>query len=331
MRNFWVGLTLSAAFAASGGVPATAFAHTAVALEGDTAPGTGGGTYASFRLFPISASGDVVFSAGVTGGTVGEGIFVDSGGTHRAVALIGDMAPGTGGGTYSRFEGHSINGASINAFGDVAFNADLEISPYFITNGIFVDSGGTDRAVALSTDTAPGTGGGTYFNFSSFSINASGDVVFIANLAQGIFVDSGGTDRAVALGTDTAPGTGGGTYGGGWNLVKPINDSGDVVFPSLVTGGTVREGIFVDSGGTDTAVALSGNTAPGTGGGTYWSISNASINASGDVVFSARVAGSTVDSGIFVPEPSRWLLQVAGICFLAVLYRLRGSRKGALT
>jgi hypothetical protein len=283
---------------ATGGASAQSYLQTGIALEGDTAPGTGGGTYSSFGIDPsINTSGDVAFLASVTGGTALSGIFVDSGGTDTAVALVGDTAPGTGGGTYS-----SLAGPSVNASGDVAFWSFMTGGTAL--SGIFVDSGGTDTAVALVGDTAPGTGGGTYSSFGiDLSINASGDVAFSASLtggsaSAGIFVDSGGTDTAVALQGDSAPGTGGGTYT--FLSSASINASGDVMFSSPLTGGSASAGIFVDSGGTDAAVALDGDTAPGTGGGIYAGFFDPSINASGDVAFIGSVTSGTAFSGVFV-------------------------------
>ncbi len=275
---------------------------TAVALPGDTAPGTGGATYSSFLGSPsINDSGDVAFAAILTGGTVAGGVFVDSGGTATAVALVGDTAPGTGGGIYSAID-DTGGFLTINNSGDVRFRA-------FVTGGstpvgLFVDSDGPDRAVALQGDVAPGTGGGTYLDLVACSMNASGDVPFFAFVSgstaeRGIFVDSGGTDTAVALPGDVAPGTGGGTYSDFGTLSK-INDSGAVAFFASVAAPS-GSGIFVDSGGTDTAVARLGDTAPGTGGGTYSSVgARLFINGTGNVALSANVIGGTGSSGIFV-------------------------------
>jgi hypothetical protein len=290
---------LALALSVSGGAWAQGYTHSAVALEGDTAPGTGGGAYSDFDAPSINAPGDVAFHASVAGGSVDRGIFVDSGGTDTAAALPGDSAPGTGGGTYSTF----ASSTSINASGDVAFCA--VVAGGTAAEGIFVDFDGLDGAVAFDGDPAPGTGGGTYLSFvvpDSFSINDSGDVAFealVTVLTESVFAASGGTDRAVALLGDTAPGTGGGSYSD--FFVPPIsfNASGDVAFESEVTGSSVFDGIFVDAGGTDTAVALSGETAPGTGGGTYGFFGPPSVNASGDVVFFAAVTGGSVSGGIF--------------------------------
>jgi hypothetical protein len=277
---------------------AQGYTHAAIALPGDAAPVAGQETYSSFGAFvSINNSGEVAFYASVTGG-IGGGIFVGSQVGQRAVALVGDPAPGTGGGTYSGFYSDAL--APINSSGDVAFIAF--VTGGSVSQGIFVDSGGTDRSVVVLGDTAPSTGGGTYSSFHRFpSINDAGDVAFESHVAGGtatigFFADSSGTQRAIAFPGDPAPG--GGTY---FNLftdsLLSINDSGDVAFRAVVDNGG-GHGIFVDSGGTDRVVARNSDPAPGTGGGSYvQSILRPSINPSGDVAFVAGYSGGTVGGG----------------------------------
>ncbi len=269
--------------------------HSAVALEGDPAPGSGAGTYSGFGNPSINGSGDVAFLATVTGGTVTRGIFVDAGGTQTAIALTGDAAPGAGG-TYSSFGDPSINGSGETAFFAV-------VSGGSASAGMFIDSGGSQTAVALVGDLAPGAGGGTYAGFGDHSLNASGDLAFFASISggtvsSGIFLASGGTHTTVALAGDPAPGTGGGTYLG---FADPsLNASSGVAFLATVTGGTVNRGVFFDSGGIQTAIALEGDPAPGTGGGTYFFFGSPVLVSSGDVAFRANLSGGTVGQAIFV-------------------------------
>ena len=117
-----VGAVGSLALLLSAEAFAQGYAHSAVALAGETAPGTGGGTYATFGVLSINASGDVVFVGNVFSGTVSQGMFLDSGGADTAVALEGNTAPGTGGGTYETpFFGTSINVSRDVAFGVLPF------------------------------------------------------------------------------------------------------------------------------------------------------------------------------------------------------------------
>lgn len=303
---FWAdvtdGTTTSGVFIAS------ATTQKAVALAGDTAPGTGGGTYVSFGIPWMNASGDVAFPADVTGGTADKGIFVvASGGTQRAAAVVGDAAPGTGGGTYSSFENYGR--ISMNASGDVAFYAGVTGGTG--GQGIFrVTSGGVHSAVAVTGGTAPGTGGDTYFGFSSTDqvlIDDSGEVAFIASVNggyYGLFVPSGGTHSVVVRSGETAPGTGGGVYLYLFSDFS-VNPSGDVAFGAHVSGGSAMYGIWVASGGTTTPVAVAGDTAPGTGGGIYTGLSTPAMNDSGDVVFRASVSGGSALNGVFLTSDGR--------------------------
>lgn len=84
--------------------------------------------------------------------------------------------------------------------------------------------------------------------------------------------------RHVAIVGETAPGTGGATYTHfGVLLVEPfldvvapaVNASGGVAFVAGVAGGTTTQGIFLDVDGADSAVALRGQGAQGTGGGVF--------------------------------------------------------------
>jgi len=234
------------------------------------------------------------------GGALAQGFHFPKPFFQAAVAVLGETAPGAGGGTFVLFLGVP----AINASGDVAFMGIFDGAS--LGGGLFLASGKTRSAIALTGDTAPGTGGGTYIGgFTSPSINSSGDVAFESSVTggsadEGIFVVSGGAHSAIALTGQIAPGTGGGTYSG-FETSTSINDSGDVAFYADVTGGSTSRGLFVVSGGTHSAMALIGDTAPGTGGGTYSGFYTVpSMNALGDVAFRADVTGGDVSDGIFV-------------------------------
>jgi len=165
-------------------------ADSLVALEGDPAPGTGGGTYDSISSdVSINAAGDVAFRANVTGGTVTGGVFVESGGTVSPRTLAGDPAAGTGVGAFSEFE--SLSG--IGPLGRLAFRTFVS-GPGVVSQGIYLASGHGEDLVALQFATVPATGGiYTDFRPEAPTTNALGDVVFIADInvggspKQGIF------------------------------------------------------------------------------------------------------------------------------------------------
>jgi hypothetical protein len=139
--------------------------------------------YAQFDPFPfwtnaelaINNDGAVAFGALVAGGPIPHGIFLRSDTTHRAVALPGDPAPGTGGvyafpdNLWLRFKGLSDAGAVI-------FEADVSGGSTY--EGIFVDDAGSDSAVALPDDPAPHVSGGSYNDTHLTATNAAGDAAF---------------------------------------------------------------------------------------------------------------------------------------------------------
>ena len=292
-KTWWLLLVLPLAPALGS---AQTYTQSVIVVDGDAAPGTGGGSYFTFTTPSIGPSGGVALESTIVGGSAGEGVFVDASGVTDDVALFGDAAPDTGGGSYQSLL-PPVMGVGGAVFHSTVFGGT-------VSSGIFRGTTGADTAVALSGDTAPGTGGGTYSTFFSFfTINDSGDVAFVANVTggsttQGIFVDSGGVDAAVTLAGDAAPGTGGGTYST-FGSLPGINASGDVAFLGNVSGGSVAQGIFVDSGGTDTERVLAGDTAPGTGGETYTGFGAPSMNDAGEIAFLAPLTGA-VSSGVFV-------------------------------
>jgi hypothetical protein len=279
-----------------------------IALEGEQAPETGGETYeSSFSPPAINSAGDVAFGDLITGGDpINAGIFIDSGGEASAVALFDEPAPVSVGGSYSLFGYPTLNDS-----GDVSFMAFLRGGSQ--PRAIFLASGDTDTVLVRPGDTAPDTGDGgdipdgTYTgNVADFNLpvlNDSGGVAFSSevtggSVAGGVFVDSGGAEAAFALAGDPAPGIPGGKY----SLfgTPSQNDAGSVAFTADVTDGAVASGLFRDSGATGAAVALVGESAPDTGGGTYTEFGYPVVNDLGYVVFLANVAGGSASGGIFL-------------------------------
>ena len=262
----------------------------AATVQGATAPGTGGGTFASFGTPSLNKGGAIAFVADVSSGRVSQGVFVANKGVISAVAVQGSPAPG--GGQFSAF-----HDPSMNASGDIAFVADL--SGGTATQGVFLARTGSISAVALQGSLAPG--GETFDLFGAPSLNRAGAVAFVAALtggsaAQGMFLTSKGVTSVVALQGDAAPGTGTGTYTG---FGRPsLNDGGKIAFGANVSGGTATQGVFVASSGGVSAVALQGSGAPG--GGTFAAFSSPSLNKSGAVAFAADVSGGAAAQGVFL-------------------------------
>jgi len=292
----------------SGGVPTWgAFLYDgsggqAVSLSGDAAADTGGGSYLVPGGFPaLNEAGELSFMAAVSGGTASSGIFVAAAAAADIAAVVaGQAAPDTGGGS---FDGSlsSLNRHGLNDAGAVVF-ADT-VSGGTASSGVFLASGGGHAAVALAGESAPDTGGGVYDDFGAPAVDASGSVVFPAivaggTTAGGLFKASAGVDSLLAHVGDTAPGTAGGGFAD--FLFPELNASGTVVFLSDVTGGSATGGIFRIESGVPSAVVVEHDAAPGTGGGTFASITGlAALNDAGDVAFSAVVTGGASEAGVF--------------------------------
>ena len=318
----------------------------AAVLNGEIAPDTGGGTYRNFVIHAINNSGDIAFRASIAGGTNSVGIFVWSGGSVRAIALNGDPAPGTAG-IYS-----VLRDIAISDSGDVAFTSDLSVGGI----GIFVDVGGTVRAVALTGDPAPGTASATYESPRNPTFSATGAIAFDTALSgvpdtgymgfdkHGIFVDLNGVDTAIVLVGQDVPGSGGGTYSGVGFPAMSL--TGEIIFIGGVNSGNVDGGLYHWSNGTVRPVIYAGDLLPETGGGTYLGpASNWSrINSSGVIAFDAYYYDQegAFTLGIFRALPLNPTvvpaIELPGLIVLGLLlaalgatafWRLRGSDSAA--
>lgn len=278
-----------------------------VALFGDVAPETGGGTISGllFSNLQITESGDVLVHAGLSGGATPEGVFIARpGGAMRKVVTVGDTAPGTSGDRFSFFFS-----AQMNEGGHVVF--DAEISEGTVSEGIFLASpDGTVEKIALVGETAPGSGGRSFDFFSSPQIGASGHVVFRAFISggEGIFITSAGaSSQSLALRGQSAPG--GGSFSS-FSDFPHTNARGQVAFWASTSRG---EGIFVGGiGASLQKIAVNAESAPGTSGGSFFSFATTpQLNASGDVAFVSSLSSGTTNLGVFVGGAGRALQKVA--------------------
>jgi hypothetical protein len=118
-----------------------------MARVGQTAPSSGGATFAAFPRSPDLFSSDfgtmMVAFAELSGGSAPGGVFrffptVPSGSPTK-VALVGDVAPGTGGGSYSSFSRPSGADATYPFQGeDGAVGFAAEVSGGTASSGVFV-------------------------------------------------------------------------------------------------------------------------------------------------------------------------------------------------
>ncbi len=167
---------------------------------GDAAPG--GGTFGLLRFAWLNDAGQVAFLGNVTS-PGRSGVFLWSAGAIRAVAQVGDSAPG--GGMFASLSFGGFFGPAINASGQVAFRADLSNG-----EGAFLFADGTLSRIAHSGDPAPG--GGMLESIDSITLNDAGQVAFSAVNSldddDSVYLFSGGTLSKVARLGDPAPGGG---------------------------------------------------------------------------------------------------------------------------
>jgi len=231
--------------------------------------------FASASGLTIDAAGQVAFSGETFPG--GHALFDEA---HNPIAHPGDPAPE--GGVFT-----SVSLPTGNDRGDIVFLAAN-------SNGhttAYLSSEGSLKRIVGTGDPAPQ--GETFQAFYFSSLNNEGEIAFVGAVSPsnryGIYVGSAEFRGIVSTG-DPAPG------GGTFTLFQSVslNDSGQVLFSASVAVPS-RSGIFLWSDGSVRAIAQAGNGAPG--GGTFLSVSQPSLNASGQVAFHGSLFRS---SGIFL-------------------------------
>ena len=251
-----------------------------LAAQGDVpAPGPWG--FEHLWQYSRPRGGEVAVYASTLNGPAG--VFIVRSGTDSTVVLEGDPKPGGG-----LFE--YLGAPDRNASGDV-----LVPDP----DGLYRWSSGVFTAVVENGDLAPG--GSSYLQIYGGSIDDSGRIVFQAYFDpaatdRGIYQHDGSDVTAIVRTGDPAPG--GGTFGIQWS--PRSNSRGDVFFKANLDDG--RKGLFVAVSGEIYLVAIVGDVAPGTGGGTFDDFGFADLNTSRQVVFEADVTGGSASGGVFLAE-----------------------------
>jgi hypothetical protein len=198
----------------------------------------------------------------------------------------------------------SFGSATINNAGQVAFAAFANDG----RRGFYVAKPGEAPAKVVASGD-PGPGGSTFPTTmpTAFGFNDRGEVAFMTTVVGGpgggAFVGTaGGPLVAVAVNGDPAPS--GGSFA--ITATQPsihMNNTGDVVFRTGLTGGTADSGLFLirRAEGAARTIALQGQPAPGTGS-TFSTLQaalnnipgeNATLTSSGEVWTSQSVLLST--------------------------------------
>jgi hypothetical protein len=307
------------------------------AAHGQVAPDTNGGTLnpvAFINPTTVSASGRVAFNSQVDGSDRNQGVFVaDSDGTITAIAIgcgglggggdttsdCGDASPI--GGHFGGFFFGTVFTPDINDAGDVLFFCDVNGGDS--RRALFLYQAASGQIVKVAAVGDPSPIGGTFGAVGPGSINNEGKVVFLASpvgdtINSNLFMwDNGVVTKVAALG-DPAPG--GGTFSGlgvesfgfqdGTSIpvgpVPDINDSDQIAFRAIVTGGITGRGIVVRTNQVDEWYVKVPDPTPI--GGTYLDMQAAAINNAGQIAFFAdyHPTPQTTNSGWFAGAPGNW-------------------------
>jgi hypothetical protein len=306
------------------------------AAHGQVAPNTNGGTLnpvAFINPTTVNTSGRVAFNSQVDGSDRNQGVFVaDSDGTISAIAIgcgglggsgdttsmCGDASPI--GGHFGGFFFGTFFTPDINDAGDVLFFCDVNGGSS--RRALFLYRGVSGEIVKVAAIGDPSPIGGTFGAVGPGSLNNNGQVVFLASavgtINSDIFMWDNGVVTKVAAVGDPAPG--GGTYSflgtesagfqDGTNIpvgpVPDINDSDQIAFRAIVSGGITQRGIVVRTGQSDEWYVKVPDPTPI--GGTYLDMQAASINNAGQIAFFAdyHPTPNTINSGWFAGAPGNW-------------------------
>lgn len=195
--------------------------------------------------------------------------------------------------------------AIVNQDGDYAFLGTVGSAVFFRRAGA-----AAPVRVMQTGDEVPGFPGSRVDFFQTLGLNNSGllafnSVFYQANgVRQAIILTFDGTSlQRIVTSNDPAPGGGGANFEN-FALIGP-NDSGDVAFsatlaPPLPVLPAQTTLYITPAGGMPVRVAGLGDTAPGTSGGTFSSLTILSFNNLGEELFRSNINGGSGGQGLFV-------------------------------
>src|SRR5262245_49964587 len=274
----------------------------------DPAPGGGGASFGrTISLAGLNDSGDIAFFSSGTGQSTL--YIVPAGGAPVRVAGVGDVAPGTAGGTFGSLTQISLIQSSFNNLGEELFRANITGGSG--GHGLFVGNTSGVRKVVASGDLRPE--GGTFPAPTTGFLNNTGQVAFQAG---SLYINTPGTGTSLPVATgDAVPAPVGGTFGASgtsW-LIRAFNDAGVMAFNAPVAGSAVsNSGIFRFLPGNPVDVVAYRNQAvAGTGGSSFNSWFAFSMNSTGVISFQGILDGGSVLNGIFQQTGSNPPVNVA--------------------
>ncbi|MGO9611708.1 MAG: choice-of-anchor tandem repeat NxxGxxAF-containing protein [Dissulfurispiraceae bacterium] len=289
---------------------------TAIVMQGDPAPGTNSGVFASFDRVDQNNEDDVAFTATYEeGGNFKSGVFLKP---HNRplipIVLQGDLLPGTGGGSLCiQSSVRDINGPWLNNKGAVAFQASYICDAIELSGSMFIKQ--WDQPIQpfvlrgdksrLPLGTICYIGGAYWPGLSNVGAMglllgiSAGEDCTLAPDQFGIYVKKpGAMPLPCVMEGSIAPGTAGEFT----NLFTPaMSQKGLLAFGGVVTDKQYPymnyRGIFTCENGNSETVALQGQPKPGTsstfGFGTV-GFDYASLSDRGRVIFLDRISPTGV-------------------------------------
>jgi len=268
-----------------------------IAREGDQASGTAPGAhFSSFRTPLLNNAGQIAFTAKLvqgSGGVTGsndEASWSDVGGLLDVVARKGDPAPGAAAGTVFNY---SI-ATAFNDAGQLLVTASI-ISD--LRDGFWIGHAGSLQLVAVEGNVAPGAPFETTFSLLLGPVmNSMGEVAFYAHLSgtsgQGFWTTSTGSLHKIMRTGDAAPGTS--MVFNDVTGAPTINSAGHVAFKARLQGCCGElSGVWSDTSGVLSAVAVIGDQAPGMESGVKFDVLGVpTLNNSDEIAFHARLQPS---------------------------------------
>jgi hypothetical protein len=208
----------------------------------------------------------------------------------------------------------------MNDAGDIIFFCDVNGGDS--RRALFLYQAASGQIIKIAAVGDPSPIGGTFGAVGPGSLNNNGKIVFLASpvgdINSDIFMWDNGTVTKVAARGDAAPGGGTfsllGTESFGFQdgtiiptaPVPDINDSDQIAFKAIVSGGITERGIIVRTGKVDEWYVKVPDPTPI--GGTYLDMQAASINNNGQIAFFAdyRPTPDTINSGWFAGAPGNF-------------------------
>jgi len=266
-----------------------------IAREGQAAP-DGDGGFASFNNPFLNGANEAAFLADLTNTSHDTGIFRGDGNTLTRIVREGQNAPDNVG-TFSSFSDLSFNNT-----GQVGFRGEIIGSGVDYTNnrGVFYADGNTVTRIARGGEAAPSNG--TFRDFFSPAINNNGQAAFsgfLVNTTAGnsaVFRGDGSTTNQLAREGQSAP-NGDGSFTGFFTEIA-INDAGQVMFRTQLDNTSHPNAIYRSNGSMLTRLARTGDTTPNNDG-SFFGLSNAALNNTGQAIFHATLTGTTQGIGLF--------------------------------